>query len=379
MTSPPILPGDKRDRARQNSATLPETVERQQERFRTICNSNARRGYGAVPLNLKEPWERGHHGWDAVEYADEFGIPDREDIWRIAWRVGERLRRGEPGFLNPGARLPRGVVGIDVDAHDGKTGATTLGAWERRLGLLPPTYRVTARGRASKSGIRLFRVPGEWLGPGALRADDGTYGHVDLIQAHLRYIAAPGALHHTGRRYRLYGPDGLPTGKYTLPAMTDLPLLPGAWLTALRREAHTAHRTGQGCVRLKAAAEQWVGEAQPGQLNKTVSRVEATGWTGDTRNATRDALCTAARKARAGAYPWATAVAAIEQAAREAYAERGKPFDGAEFGRLADFAIEAALAMPEAELARYGIYNGDELAGARVDGFADRLKEKQSE
>lgn len=332
-----------------------------------------------MPLNLKEPWERGHHGWDAVEYADEFGIPDREDIWHMARRVGERLRLGEPGRLNPGARLPKGVIGIDVDAHDGKTGATTLAACERRLGLLPPTYRVTARGAASRSGIRLFRVPADWVGPGSLRADDGTYGHVDLIQAHLRYIAAPGALHHTGRRYRLYGPDGPPTGKYTLPAITDLPLLPGAWLTALRREAHAAHRSGGGCIRLRAAADEWVGEAQPGQLSKTVSRVEATGWTGDTRNTTRDALCTAARKARAGVYPWATAVAAIEQAAREAYAERGMGFDDAEFGRLADFAIEAALAMSEAEIARHGIYDGGELAGAQADGFARRLEETTSE
>jgi hypothetical protein len=109
--------------------------------------------------------------------------------------------------------------------------------------------------------------------------------------------------------------------------------------------------------------------------------VEATGWTpkASTRDATRDALCTAARKARAGVYPWATAVAAIEQAARDAYQQRERQFDEAEFERLVDLAIEIALGLSEAELTRFGIYTGDDLAGARANGFTKRLEQKQSD
>lgn len=373
MTSSPILTDRSGKRDPNPTDRVPETVEHQQDRFKAICNANRRNGWPAVPLNFKQPWESGWHGWDAVEYDM---TPDRQDIALMAWRIGERRRLGEPGVLNPGARMPKGVIGIDVDAYDGKSGATTLAAHERRLGLLPPTYRVTARGKAALSGIRLYRVPDGWLGPGSLRADDGTYGHVDLIQAHLRYIAAPGALHHTGRRYRLYAPDGLPTGKYTLPAIADLTFLPDAWLISLGREVNAAQRSGDYSPRLKAVAEEWVGEAQPGQLKRTVYRVEATGWTGDTRNAVRDALCTAARKARAGVYPWAVAVAAIEAAARDAYQQRGRQFDEGEFARLCNFAIEAALSLSEAELKRYGIYGGDSGGCALVDGFRTRLEQK---
>jgi hypothetical protein len=59
---------------------------------------------------------------------------------------------------NLGIRLPRSVIGIDVDDYDGKNGAATLGEAEKRWGKRPPTYYSTSRSDGV-SGIRLYRIP----------------------------------------------------------------------------------------------------------------------------------------------------------------------------------------------------------------------------
>ena len=46
---------------------------------------------------------------------------------------------------NLGLRLQYGLVGIDVDAYDGKTGGRTLKEAESRWGPLLPTYRSSSR------------------------------------------------------------------------------------------------------------------------------------------------------------------------------------------------------------------------------------------
>ncbi len=48
------------------------------------------------------------------------------------------------GGGNVGLRLPECVLGIDVDAYAGKSGAATLAEAEARLGALPLTWRSTA-------------------------------------------------------------------------------------------------------------------------------------------------------------------------------------------------------------------------------------------
>ena len=115
-----------------------------------------------------------------------------------------RICNGERGLLNLGARLPVGVIGIDVDQYGDKRGLDTVAGCEKRCGPLPPTYVATAREYETGSGIRLFRVDEKvWLWPG----DSDLHG-VDIIDRHHRYISAPGSLHHSSARYGLYGPDG---------------------------------------------------------------------------------------------------------------------------------------------------------------------------
>ena len=63
---------------------------------------------------------------------------------------------------NLGLRLSLTELGIDVDAYDGRAGATTLRSLEARLGPLPLTWRSTSRAPEDPvSGIYLFHAPRE--------------------------------------------------------------------------------------------------------------------------------------------------------------------------------------------------------------------------
>ena len=64
---------------------------------------------------------------------------------------------GGKASCNVGLRLPDGVLGLDVDAYDGKPGEGTMLAAINRLGTLPRIVRSTSRGAEDLSGIRFFR------------------------------------------------------------------------------------------------------------------------------------------------------------------------------------------------------------------------------
>ena len=92
-------------------------------------------------------------------------------------------------------RLPDDVIGLDVDAYDGKLGKQTMLDAIKRLGPLPATCVITSRDDGV-SGIRPYRVPSgrRWreLGPG-----------VEVIQRGWRYMMGPGSIHpDTGATYR---------------------------------------------------------------------------------------------------------------------------------------------------------------------------------
>jgi hypothetical protein len=56
-----------------------------------------------------------------------------------------------------GLRLPKGVIGLDVDMYGEKIGRQTLRSLKEKYGPLPPTWVSTSR--KDGSGIRLYRVP----------------------------------------------------------------------------------------------------------------------------------------------------------------------------------------------------------------------------
>lgn len=148
-------------------------------------------------------------------------------------RILELAQRNPSG--NIGLRLPDDVIGIDVDAYDGKPGAATLAKLEAERGPLPPTW--TSSARSSPSGVRLFRVP-----PGHKWIDVGP-GIETLQRAH-RYAVVPPSIHPDGGEYRWITPDGEPSE--TPPAPHELPALPESWVDHLTapdpRPAVTAER-----------------------------------------------------------------------------------------------------------------------------------------
>lgn len=135
------------------------------------------------------------------------------------------------GWLEDGAygnvaiRLPKGVVGLDVDDYGSKTGARTLDHLVDRLGPLPDAPISTAR--EGRSGILLFRVPLDL--ELATTAGDG----IDVIQAHHRYLVVWPSMHPEGQRYRWDQPAASQVGPVPLPG--DLEVLPLSWMLHLAR------------------------------------------------------------------------------------------------------------------------------------------------
>ncbi len=180
-------------------------------------------GYSPLPLpqGRKEPPPPGWTGAEApmASYADV-----------TAWVEDPRHANA-----NTAARLPKGVIGLDVDAYDGKSGDRTWEELARERGDPPPTYVVGSReGRVS--GIRLYRLP-----EGVEESDlAGGLPGIDVIRHTHRYVVAPGSVHPLGRVYRCWheGTGEVLTG---LPNVAHLPVLPQANCQPFSRE-HKAHQ-----------------------------------------------------------------------------------------------------------------------------------------
>lgn len=132
--------------------------------------------------------------------------------------------------LNIAIRATTYIIGIDVDAYDGKQGAATLAEWESRLGELPNTFRSSARIGDRISGIRWYKAPGDAelvteLGPG-----------IEVIQPHHRYGLVWPSIHpDLGSTYLWYDPSGERLKR--IPQPTELAELPERWYEALREAA----------------------------------------------------------------------------------------------------------------------------------------------
>lgn len=160
-----------------------------------------------LPPKSKTPPPAGYTGKKAGDVE-----PTREQV--IEWTV-------TMPDANVALRLPRNVLGIDVDAYNGKAGLASLAAAEARWGALPNTYSVTSR--EDGSGIRLFRVPIglQWpndVGPGI---ETVHHGH--------RYAVTFPSIHPEGRTY-VFKVNGLVCPP---PRIEQLPELPHDWVEGL--------------------------------------------------------------------------------------------------------------------------------------------------
>lgn len=165
-----------------------------------------------------------------------------------AYPTGEQIDRWvrSRGDYNVSIRLPAGVIGLDVDAYEGKQGGATLAALEAELGSLPATVRSTSR-TDGVSGIRLFRL--ELRDDVQLRGELGP--GIELVHQGLRYVVAAPSVHPgRGERYRWLDQNGQTV---RLPSPDELPKLPTGWLDRVTRpklasvpEASSEPRYGAG-------------------------------------------------------------------------------------------------------------------------------------
>lgn len=170
-----------------------------------VADMYKEQGWIALPLpkRSKQPPPSGFTGNSALQ-------PTPLDI--DGWK---RDRAYE--FGNVALRMPRDVLGVDVDVRNG--GDKTLAELEARLGKLPKTWSSTSKDDGSR--IMYFRVePGKrW------RGDLGA--GIDIIQNTHRYAVAPPSKHPNGNPYGWTNKQGRATGR--IPTTKELAILPSDW------------------------------------------------------------------------------------------------------------------------------------------------------
>lgn len=139
-----------------------------------------------------------------------------------AWRRDRTLG-------NIALRMPPTVVGIDVDAYNGKPGWETWQSLAGSLGPPPDTWTSTSRSDG-RSGIRFYRLPEPIKLIGALPG-------IEIIQRHHRYAVVAPSQHPEGGVYRWISPDG-EIGDL-IPQVNELPTLPDTWVQHLQAATHT--------------------------------------------------------------------------------------------------------------------------------------------
>ena len=136
----------------------------------------------------KQPMVRGYHG--------------REGTWPDD--TTNRLWAGRYARANIALRLPRWIVGLDVDHYSDKYGGDSLAELQDELGPLPGTFVSTSRDDGV-SGIRLFMVPGDFASaawPSQAAVD------IDMITWYERYVICAPSMHRAGRKYQWYRQHG---------------------------------------------------------------------------------------------------------------------------------------------------------------------------
>lgn len=211
------------------------------------------------PQYAKEPVPAGVTGYEGVD-ADYAKI--------------EATCHAPAGRRNIGVRMPRHVVGLDVDDYDGKQGAGTLRRAIEMLGPLPATYRSTARGPGD-SGQLFFQLPLGWIAKPAAEeelarryAPDGKTSHIEILMWARRYACVWPSLHPglNLAQYRWYDPDGAVCEEP--PATFHLGRLEGGWAELLGAPANSPEAKRRGGPRLKGVklttetGEEW-DEPQP--------------------------------------------------------------------------------------------------------------------
>lgn len=177
-------------------------------------------GWTPIPLppRRKYPPER---GWTGGTKTNSGELPSQSQV--STWIASQ-------GDGNVALRVPKNVLGIDVDMYDDKAGAETFAAAIEAWGPLPDTWISSSR--TDGSGIRLFQIPEGLSWPGELPQGKG----VELIRWDHRYVVAAPSIHPEGREYVWLDPSGGSTTEddgWEFPDIHELPKLPAEWVDGL--------------------------------------------------------------------------------------------------------------------------------------------------
>jgi hypothetical protein len=247
----------------------------------------------------------------------------------------------EDAGCNVAVRAPDGMLGLDVDAYDGKRGAETWQAARAQLGELPATVRTTARGAGSVSGIRWYRVPAGRRWADAVGAD------VEVIHYGHRYaVVAPSVHPDTGEPYATYDDrlGGVPIDLATVP-LAELPELPSTWVAELDRgpvDAVTAAATGTAMPDLREVATE--PDAEPCKaMGAVLDQLADRLGPGSHHRPTRDAVMMLCRLAEQGHHGVTTALAEADRLLCESTRRHGRRYDPGKVTTAAEGAARKIL------------------------------------
>lgn len=217
-------------------------------------------------------------GWSGVlllppgaKHAPPAGYTGAGGAWPTRADIDGWARRQPDG--NIALRMPRDVIGIDIDLYRHADARTVL---EEATGSLPPTWCSTSR--VDGSGIRFYRVPC----PSAVTVwASAPVPGVEIIQHHHRYAVVWPSLHPEGRPY-LWVDEASGEIAERPPEIDELTELPWQAIAALTQPRDT------GTPRTPVAFDMAAGDMSVTVERRLLGAVAATR--GD-RGSRHDAAC----------------------------------------------------------------------------------------
>lgn len=210
-------------------------------------------GWSPIPLPPKDKFPV------PIDTTGAKGVVTPADVQRWAETGRFDTLKGQMKVGNVALRLPKNVIGIDVDMYGEKTGREVLRKAEEKWGKLPATWMSTSR--EDGSGIRLFTIPEGLAWPESLTKFFGK--GVEILRWDHRFAVVEPSIHPEGRLYRWVHPDGTyHPGEFPAPA--DLTPLPTKWVEALTQGSPWEERASAKLT--KEQARLWIEERNDGDL-----------------------------------------------------------------------------------------------------------------
>lgn len=299
--------------------------------FALSAQEYATRGWGPIPLPAaaKHPPPEGWTGY-FMPYASGADIAEWCGNGRGGGNIG--LRLGD-------------VLGIDVDAYGDKAGASTLAEAEARLGPLPATWVSTSRDDGV-SGIRLYRVADARSRAWADKVGPG----IELLHHGHRYAVVAPSLHpEGGRRYVWIDPAGV--RGVSGPAVSDLPLLPAAWVAEL--DAGPVSEISLKADVSSVEVREWLAALPVGSPCPYLSRILAEassslGPAGSRHDIARNAALAIIRAGEQGHVGAVAALDTLESLFRGAFRPGDRRITRGEWSRSVTGGVAICLAAPTA-------------------------------